>query len=348
MIQTIKRLRGFTVIELLIVVVVIGILVTVSVVAYSGVQRNARDKSILSDLDSLDGLETQYGLKNGVAGKAWYSGDGIDTDLNFTPSSENVIDVVVNSTDYCIRGYNQSGTKNSIINSFSKGSSDTVCGILGPSLLASGVTGSVDGSLLGWWRFNGNAMDSSNGASNGTIVGATLTAGQGGVANTAYYFSGQGQYISFPAVHNTSAGSVSLWFQSNGVQPASASGWFIFSGPQSSDASRIYFNLDNTGTAFTGRLGNGTTIGTAVFNTTNWYNILITWSGTNASLYIDGTDITSTNNFNGLTSTGANIYVGCISSSGLECINGKIDDLRVYSRALTAQEASDIYDSGAW
>lgn len=47
------RASGFTIVELLIVIVVIGILVVVSVVAYNGVQRNAADKTMKSDLDRV-------------------------------------------------------------------------------------------------------------------------------------------------------------------------------------------------------------------------------------------------------------------------------------------------------
>jgi prepilin-type N-terminal cleavage/methylation domain-containing protein len=126
--------KAFTIVELLIVIVVIGILVTLSVISYNGIQQSARDKSVQSDLDALDGIETDYGVKNNVAGKAWFSGNGVDADLGFTPSTGNVIDVVVNSTDYCIRGYNVSGNKNSISNSFSKESSSGVCALLPASI----------------------------------------------------------------------------------------------------------------------------------------------------------------------------------------------------------------------
>jgi len=126
--------KAFTIVELLVVIIVIGILVTLSVVSYNGIQQSARDKSVQSDLDAIDGIETDYGVKNNVAGKAWFSGNGVDADLGFTPSKGNVIDVVVNSTDYCIRGYNVSGNKNNISNSFSKESSSGVCALLPASI----------------------------------------------------------------------------------------------------------------------------------------------------------------------------------------------------------------------
>lgn len=132
-----KLIKAFTVLELVVVIVIIGILSTVVYVGYDGVQARARDASVLSDLDTLDGLMTDYALKNNVVGKAIYLESGVtDTDLNFTPSEGNIIDVVIDSSDYCIRGYNNGGTKNSVFNAFTKESSEGVCDSLVPSSLA--------------------------------------------------------------------------------------------------------------------------------------------------------------------------------------------------------------------
>jgi prepilin-type N-terminal cleavage/methylation domain-containing protein len=130
------KLHGFTIIELMVVVIVIGILATIIVVSFGGLQAKSRDTGVLSDVDAMDALQTNYGLKNGVAGKAYYSSNGADSALGFTPSSGDVIDVVVNATDYCIRGYNLSGTKNSIYNAIQKETSSGVCSLLPPSAAA--------------------------------------------------------------------------------------------------------------------------------------------------------------------------------------------------------------------
>lgn len=135
--DTLSFKNGFTIIELVIVVIIIGILAAVVLVAYTGIQSAARDKSVLSDLDALDGIETRYGLKNSTAGKAWYSGTGVDSDLSFTQSSGNIIDIVVNSTDYCIRGYNlSSATYKNLATAAKKESTPGICSTLSPSSLA--------------------------------------------------------------------------------------------------------------------------------------------------------------------------------------------------------------------
>lgn len=45
--------KGFTIVELLIVIVVVGILAAISLVAYSGVQQRARESAIMATLSSV-------------------------------------------------------------------------------------------------------------------------------------------------------------------------------------------------------------------------------------------------------------------------------------------------------
>jgi hypothetical protein len=50
-------------------------------------------------------------------------------------------------------------------------------------------------SLVGYWPFNGNAIDASGNGNNGTIYGAALCADRFGNANSAYSFNGVDNYI---------------------------------------------------------------------------------------------------------------------------------------------------------
>ena len=59
--MNIVRRRGFTIVELLIVIVVIGVLAAISIAAYNSVQSKARDSSRIAKLDQLvKGIELYY------------------------------------------------------------------------------------------------------------------------------------------------------------------------------------------------------------------------------------------------------------------------------------------------
>ncbi len=65
MLMPTKRQEGFTIVELLIVIVVIAILATISIVAYSGVQGRARDAKRQADLSTIVKLLEVYHADNG-------------------------------------------------------------------------------------------------------------------------------------------------------------------------------------------------------------------------------------------------------------------------------------------
>jgi prepilin-type N-terminal cleavage/methylation domain-containing protein len=57
--------RGFTVIELLVVITIIGILAGILIIAYNGVQQNARDSKRAGVVTTIDEALEKYYLKNG-------------------------------------------------------------------------------------------------------------------------------------------------------------------------------------------------------------------------------------------------------------------------------------------
>lgn len=57
---------GFTIVELLIVIVVIGILAAITIVAYNGVQQRAQDSRRASDITSIQQALERYRVDNGA------------------------------------------------------------------------------------------------------------------------------------------------------------------------------------------------------------------------------------------------------------------------------------------
>ncbi len=86
--------RGFTIVELLIVIVVIGILATIVIVAYNGVQNRAFDTSVKNDLETMiKKIEMQTALSSGV-----YQALATTTDIKVNKSA---YDIAENNLYYC-------------------------------------------------------------------------------------------------------------------------------------------------------------------------------------------------------------------------------------------------------
>lgn len=101
------RSRGFTVIELLIVVVVLGILTSAVIVSYNNVSRRANTSSLQLDVAAMDKAQKTYMTLTGAAPLS-YNSDGSANDvLVFAPNRGNTIVVkLLADNQYCVYGYN--------------------------------------------------------------------------------------------------------------------------------------------------------------------------------------------------------------------------------------------------
>src|SRR5262245_33507550 len=61
-----KKDKGFTIVELLIVIVVIGILATLVIVTFSGIQQRARDTQRQTDINAIQGHVEAYYAQTGT------------------------------------------------------------------------------------------------------------------------------------------------------------------------------------------------------------------------------------------------------------------------------------------
>ena len=76
----IRSKKGFTLVEIMIVVVIIGLLAAMAIPAFQKVRKTSQDKTITNNLRQLNAAAQQYFLENGVTAVNSSALVGTDTD----------------------------------------------------------------------------------------------------------------------------------------------------------------------------------------------------------------------------------------------------------------------------
>jgi hypothetical protein len=230
-------------------------------------------------------------------------------------------------------------------------SSATIGGV---SIIQNGVNPpALNGSLVGYWPFNGNANDESNGGKNGTISGAVLTTDRFGVANKAYDFNGTNAFISVPgAFPITNDFTISFWTQS---QNTIAEGTVLTDGSNdiggndfilSLNANNVNVRADKSGT----NLWENFSISNENI-TGKWSHVVWKMTPTSSSIYVNG-KLIGTKDVRGsnLGFHDAKSYFGVrgVWTGYLDkYFKGKLDDIAMYNRSLTDGEIQQLYVSAS-
>jgi hypothetical protein len=196
--------------------------------------------------------------------------------------------------------------------------------------------------LVVWWKFNGNANDSSGNSHNGTVTGASLTPGQNGSTNGAYRFTAATQTIvtTVPAITNQL--SASAWINPSSY-PSERSTII-----QGMNANSYYVSL-NTDGSLQAYWANTTSPGyhSSGANTVplnSWSHVVVVWDGQNVELYVNSLLKTRVVT-GGIGPSATTLNVG--AETAARQFLGSIDDLRIYDRALTSSEIAGLYAEGA-
>ncbi|MCL4405230.1 LamG domain-containing protein [Patescibacteria group bacterium] len=204
-----------------------------------------------------------------------------------------------------------------------------------------------DPSLAGLWHLDGNSKDSSGRGNNGTDTSVTY--------GTAYGKFGQGAY------YNGSANTAVTENSSLALSNITVNAWSL-------STASAYTPLLRRGKAVTFSHGYALNIGAVVSNkyqvylgtgvdnnlpTTQsadgkWHMITMTYDGTTLKAYVDGVlNATSTISTPISYASGESLTIGAdFVNSPAYYYNGDLDDVSIFSRALSAPEIAQMYTAG--
>ena len=213
-------------------------------------------------------------------------------------------------------------------------------------------------NIVGWWAGEGNALDST-GTNNGSLQGGvTFAAGKVG---QAFNLNGSSAYVNIPSSASVNVGAAGGLTMECWIKPADVANnhalmewnngagggthfWISVAAPSGNGPGCLYANLIDTGVN-----SHILTTPANLVNTNGFQHVAVTYDKTSGVgvLYYNGTAVVSQNLGSFAAQTSYNLQLGTRISDGNGFYRGLMDEVSLYSRALSAAEIAAIYAAGA-
>jgi len=307
---------AFTIVELLIVIVIIGVLAAITIVSYTSITSRAVASSLKSDLANATNQLKIFQVENSVYPDTIDCGSpDSNTNKCVKPSLGNIYKYSSNANGY--QAFCLTATKDN--QSFNISNNNTIKPGICP---------------IGWWALDGDANDSSGKGAHGLASGALAVSG---VIGQAYSFDGiNDDKIDISKNYGTLSNyTIAFWAKHNiaGRMPISSNvnASFYWYG----DYSWAYNHGGVAGEYYYPRsvsIPYGT-----------WGHFCVTYDGTKVSIYRNGT-LEGSQASSGSASFGTGFFIGGYSVDPSYKFDGSIDDIRFYDVALSAKDVKGLYD----
>ena len=211
---------------------------------------------------------------------------------------------------------------------------------------ATSATPHPEFGMVLFYPLNGNALDNSGFNRDGTLAGPVAAVDKWGNIANALSFNGSGDYVSIPAsaTSGLTRFTFSMWIKTT----ESRTGTFYWTHPtivgvatSGSGSGDFGICLNNGKPGFFGGLisGNDNSYYSATsVNDNTWHHLAAVNDGITVKLYIDGVLDTGGYIFSGLALANTGFYLGKSNLPDPLGYAGVVDELRIYSRALSDAE----------
>ena len=323
--------RGFTIVELLVVIVVIGILAAITIVSYTGISGRAINSSVKSDISQA--------YKQLEISKTTSSTDAYPVDLASSNLKSSNGTTYAYYSDSPYKSYCLVATNSTTVYSISGSNPTPIIG----NCLSNGLVGywALD-NTTGMTDLSGNG---NNGTANGGIaIGAA--ANHLGTANKATSFDGVDDYVDVGKNQSLkiTTGTIGAW-----VYPRTSSGFdgvFSYLHSYGSGYPGYGMGYRNGGLAFI--IGDTTYreyAGQGVIPVNQWRYMLVTLSQTTMGGYINGVNVVSIDKTISPTyNSNDSAQIGSFDITEAYLWDGLISDLRVYNRVFSQAEITALYN----
>jgi len=210
--------------------------------------------------------------------------------------------------------------------------------------------------LKGWWSFTGNANDGSGNLNDGTVNGASLTVDRFGNTDGAYLFDGSSSNISVNPItdlDNSAEITISVWALITNSN-SSTSQYLISRAPDTgSEHFSIRIDEQPSSYKFSGQISDNNTPASGVTSSvssdipqTDWHHVVLTYDGVDVKLYLDGVFQGASPYTGQINPSPEQLYFGMHNDPSFPYyVNGSLDDIGIWNRALTTCEIQQLYDT---
>ncbi len=203
----------------------------------------------------------------------------------------------------------------------------------------------VTGGLMGYYPFNGNANDESGNNYHGIIHYAILTEDRFGDPNKAYQFTGSGSYIRLGSEFDYPSRTINLWFYANTIDEIERHIYISDNPELLYGFSQIKIRDIDGEMAIWSSAGipGGVAEGKYKISEKKWYMVTLVVDINSTKHYLNGKQIGSFSNGAATSTIGFPYALLGTSRVFDRYFDGKIDDVRIYARALSEAEIKRLY-----